>query len=69
MKGNAIITYYGADETSSCVISTPLTDVELSNGTFYFQVKDNQVLVFVLKGFLKCMSDRITKSISVGNTL
>lgn len=52
-KGSIIVTYNGGNENSSCVISTPLTDNELSRGTFYFQVTDNNVVVFVLDGHVK----------------
>lgn len=52
-KGSIIVTYAGGDENSSCVISTPFTDHELSKGTFYFQVADNKVIVFTLDGSLK----------------
>jgi len=52
-RGSIIVTYNGGNENSSCVISTPLTDNELSKGTFYFQVTDNNVVVFVLDGHVK----------------
>jgi len=56
-KGTIIVTYNGGDENSSCVISTPFTDHELSKGTFYFQVIDNKVIVFTIDGSLKSSSN------------
>lgn len=61
-KGTIIVTYSGGDENSSCVISTPFTDHELSKGTFYFQFINNRVIVFTLDGSLK--SNGNTRSIS-----
>ena len=55
-KGTIIVTYNGGDENSSCVISTPFTDHELSKGTFYFQVTDTKVIVFTIDGSLKSSS-------------
>ncbi len=55
-KGTAIVTYDVGDENSSCTISTPFTDHELSKGTFYFQVSDNKVIVFTIDGSLKSSS-------------
>jgi len=55
-KGTTIVTYAGGDENSSCTISTPFTDHELSKGTFYFQVTDNKVIVFTIDGSLKSSS-------------
>jgi len=52
-NGIIIVTYSGGDENSSCVISTPYTDHELSRGTFYFQVTDGRVIVFTLDGSVK----------------
>lgn len=52
-KGSCIVTYDGGNENSSCVISTPFTDHELSKGTFYFQVTDNRVIVYTIDGTLK----------------
>jgi hypothetical protein len=55
-KGTVIVTYTGGNENSSCIISTPFTDHELSKGTFYFQVIDNKVIVFTIDGSLKSSS-------------
>lgn len=57
MKGNAIIVFSGHDEEGSCVISTPLMDLELYNGTFYFICSDSKVIVIVLEGSLKSHAD------------
>ncbi len=58
IKGNIIVTYLGGDENSSCIISTPLTDHELSKGTFVFQADENFVSVLTLDGSLKTTGDR-----------
>ncbi len=55
-KGTMIVTYNGGDENSSCTISTPFTDHELSKGTFYFQVSYNKVVVLTIDGVLKSSS-------------
>lgn len=53
MVGSATVKYGGAGENSSCVISTPLADLELSNGTFYIKSSEQSVYVFALDGSLK----------------
>jgi hypothetical protein len=58
MNGTAVFTYSGTNDNSSCVISTPMTDIELHKGTFYFKVSENKVLVFVLEGSLKSHGDK-----------
>lgn len=59
MNGSAIFVYSGGDSNnSSCVISTPMTDLELYKGTFYFKVSEGKVLVFVLDGSLKSHGDK-----------
>ena len=59
MNGSATVVYNGStNENSSCVISTPMTDLELYKGTFYFKVTDNRVIVFVLDGSLKSHGDK-----------
>ena len=64
-KGTVIVTYNGGDENSSCTISTPFTDHELSKGTFYFQVDESKVIVFTMDGSLKSSGGRTTAT-SVG---
>ena len=59
MDGTAVFTYSGTtNDNSSCVISTPMVDIELYKGTFYFKVSENKVLVFVLEGSLKSHGDK-----------
>jgi hypothetical protein len=59
MNGSATVVYGGStNENTSCVISTPMTDLELYKGTFYFKVTDNRVIVFVLEGSLKSHGDK-----------
>lgn len=50
MNGDAYFSFGGGNELSSCVISTPLVDVELQKGKFYFRVEEGGVMVFVLEG-------------------
>lgn len=57
MKGTTTVTYNGHDEENSCVVSTPLMDLELYNGTFYFVCSDTKVIVVVLNGSLKSHAD------------
>ena len=70
-KGSIIVTYAGGNENSSCVISTPFTDHELSKGTFYFEVGENNVMVIVLDGSLKSYSDGKNKIVTTttGNAI
>ena len=59
MNGTAVIIYAGStNENSSCVISTPMSDLELYKGTFYFKVSENKVIVFVLDGQLKAHGEK-----------
>ena len=58
MEGIAVVTYWGNESNSSCVVSTPMTDIELYNGTFFFRVNEGKVLVFVLNGSLKSHGDK-----------
>lgn len=55
-KGTCILTYAGGDENSSCTVSTPFTDHELSKGTYYFNVTGNRVVVYVIDGSIKSTS-------------
>lgn len=50
MNGDAYFSFGGGNELSSCVVSTPLVDVELQKGKFYFRVEEGGVMVFVLEG-------------------
>ena len=56
--GSAIFSYSGANDESTSVISTPLNDIELNNGTFYSVVSSNKVIVVVLDGSLKTESGK-----------
>lgn len=58
MHGSGVFVYSGGDVNSSCIISTPFTDLELYKGVFYFKVTDTRVLVFVLDGSLKSHGDK-----------
>lgn len=60
LNGTAIFKYAGhnTNDNSSCVVSTPMVDLELHHGTFYFKVNEGKVLVFVLDGELKSIGDK-----------
>jgi len=58
MNGTVMLTYPGTDSNSTCVISTPMNDIELNKGTFYINVTENKVLLVVLDGSAKSHSDR-----------
>ena len=59
LNGEATVIYGGdTNNNSSCVVSTPMTDIELYKGTFHFRVSDNKVLVFVLNGSLKSHGEK-----------
>ena len=54
MNGTATVVYSGGDtNTSSCTISTPMVDVELSKGVFYFDVTEKKVIIAILEGSMK----------------
>ncbi len=63
MDGGAVVVYSGGDSNSSCVISTPIVDIELFKGTFYFRVNENRVFVFVLEGSLKSHGERNSENV------
>lgn len=69
MNGTATFVYAGSDSNSSCVISTPMSDIELHKGTFYFRVDDNKVLVFVLEGSMTAHSDKKENTVTAGYAL
>jgi hypothetical protein len=59
MEGGATVIYDGnTNSNSACIISTPMTDIELHKGTFYFKVSESKVLVFVLNGSLKSHGEK-----------
>jgi hypothetical protein len=56
-RGNIFVTYQGStNENSSCVISTPLSDHELSKGTFYLEADDNKDIEVTIDGSMKTTS-------------
>ena len=63
INGTIIISYSGETSNSSCVVSTPMTDIELHNGLFYFRVTDNNLIVFVLKGSIKSYNDKLKENV------
>lgn len=66
MSGTAVFTYTGGDANSSCVISTPMVDLELYKGTFYIKVTDTKVLVFILDGSLKSHNEKKENVVTAG---
>jgi hypothetical protein len=70
MNGSAMLKYGGCnDELSSCVISTPLTDLELTNGTFYLKVSERVVFLCVLDGSVKVHNGKKELIVQKGNAL
>jgi len=63
MNGTAVVVYSGSDSNSSCVISTPMTDLELHKGVFYFKVSQEKVLIFVLEGSLTSHGDKSRENV------
>lgn len=53
MKGSVIFSYNNTNENSSCVVSTPMVDIELKKGLFYFEVTDKKVIIACLDGSMK----------------
>jgi len=69
MNGIATFVYSGGDSNSSCVVSTPMADIELHKGTFYFRVDGNKVLIFVLEGTMTAHSDKKENTVTAGYAL
>lgn len=69
LNGSAVLVFNGAEANSSCVISTSLTDLELSNGTFYLKVSDSHVLLVVLNGSVKAHSGKKEFKVEKGYAL
>jgi hypothetical protein len=69
MNGTATLVYSGAEANSSCVVSTALTDLELSNGTFYLKVSENKILVVAIDGSLKAHSGKKEFKVEKGYAL
>lgn len=69
MNGTATMVYSGTNDNSSCVISTPMADIELHKGVFYFRVDGNKVLIFVLEGSMTAHSDKKENTVTAGYAL
>lgn len=68
MSGKSLLSYVG-DTNSSCVVSTPMVDVELYKGLFYFEATDKKVVIAVVEGSLKCYNGKKEVVISAGQAL
>jgi hypothetical protein len=69
-KGNALFKYPSlANTNSSCVISTPLLDVELHGGLFYVESSETKVIVAVLEGELKSYNGKKESIITKGQAV
>lgn len=70
MNGIAYFIYPEDDTNSTCVVSTPLTDIELHRGSFYFVVNENTILALVIHGSLTAYGDKKEKKdVLAGDTL
>ena len=69
VNGTIIIIYAGGDSNSSCVLSTSMTDFELSKGTFYIKVDENKVLAVVLNGSLKSSNKSREIVVTAGHSI
>ena len=67
--GSVILSFSGHDENSSCIISTPLSDIELNNGLFYIIVNPNRVYAIVIEGSLIAHTLNKQVKIEAGNAL
>ncbi len=64
MNGSVVVSYSATNENSTCVISTPMTDLELFKGTFYIKVTEGSVIAVVLDGSLKAHGDKKKETVA-----
>ena len=57
-EGEGAFMFNGSDSNSMCSVSTPLVDIELLKGKFYFRSSEKGVVVFVLEGSLRYHGER-----------
>ena len=70
MNGTSTIVYSGGDSnTSSCTISTPMVDVELSKGIFYFEVTEKKVIIAILEGSMKYYNGKKENPLTAGQAV
>jgi hypothetical protein len=70
MNGTMMLSYSGGDSnTSSCTMSTPMVDVELSKGLFYFEVTDKKVIIAILEGSMKYYNGKKENPLTVGQAV
>lgn len=70
LNGNALFKYPGLSDTNaSCVVSTPLLDVELHGGLFYIEASETKVIVAVLEGELKSYNGKKESIINKGQAV
>jgi hypothetical protein len=70
MKGSAYFVYPEDDTNSSVVVSTPLADIEIHKGSYYFVVNEKNILVLVIDGSATAYGDKKdTKTVNAGNAL
>ena len=69
MNGKALLSYVGDTNNSSCVVSTPMVDVELYRGLFYIESTEKKVVLAVVEGSLKCYSGKKETIINTGQAL
>jgi hypothetical protein len=69
LNGTTLVAYSGGDSNSSCTVSTPMTDVELSKGIFYFEVTEKKVIVAVLEGSMKYYIGKKENLLTIGQAV
>ena len=70
MNGSAYFVYPEDDTNSSMIVSTPLADIELHKGSYYFVVNEKNILVLVIDGTATAYGDKKdTKTVNAGNAL
>lgn len=69
LKGTALFSYAGGSENSSCVVSTPMVDIELNKGLFYFEITDSKVIVACLDGSMKSHNDKKETLLKAGQAV
>jgi hypothetical protein len=69
ITGEGVFFYQNKDTNSSCVISTPVIDIELHVGRFYINTTETKTIVAVLNGSITAHTTKKSKDITEGNAL
>jgi hypothetical protein len=68
LSGKLLLSYNGTTN-SSCVISTPMADIELYRGLFYFEVSEKNAIMAVIDGSFKCYNGKKEVIINAGQAI